>query len=113
MLRDEDIDVKLPSTDNLTRDQKDDLPDPEQLVASLSLAKIAGNILQELYCVRRSSKSTFVQSVQRILQSLKSWAEALPEGLRMDKIIPSACPGRALASLHVYFNHVSTWHQDH
>jgi hypothetical protein len=111
MIRDEDTDVKLPSVDNLTTEEKEDLPNPQQLVASVSLARIAGKILQQLYCVsKRSLGSTSIQSVQKILSSLKTFAAGLPERLKLDKVIPTACPGRALASLHIYFNHVGNHH---
>lgn len=105
MLRDEDINVQLPSEDKLTARENEDLPDPKQMLASVSLARIAGYIVQDLYQPKRSS--SMIENVQKILAKLKSFTDSLPEELSLDNIATAACPGRALASLHVHFNHVS------
>lgn len=43
-IRDEDIDVEMPSMDGLTRAEMDEFADPSHLVAKANLAKITGNI---------------------------------------------------------------------
>src|SRR5690349_18524660 len=49
MIKDEDISVNLPSHNNLTTDDLEDLPDPKQILSSIAMARIAGSILQDLY----------------------------------------------------------------
>lgn len=43
-VRDEDIDVEMPSMDGLTRDEMAEFLDPRNLVINIKLARIIGNI---------------------------------------------------------------------
>ncbi|CAI6101490.1 unnamed protein product [Clonostachys chloroleuca] len=103
MIRDEDISVNLPSHNNLSSDELEDLPNPKQILSSISMARIAGSILQDLYQPR--SRFAILPNVQKILAQLKDFIQSLPDELSLTKIASTACPGRALASLHVHCNH--------
>ncbi|KAJ4017470.1 hypothetical protein NW761_014383 [Fusarium oxysporum] len=102
-IKDEDISVNLPSNNNLTSEDLEDLPDPKQILSSIAMARIAGSILQDLYQPR--SQFAILPNVQKILAQLKDFIQSLPDELSLAKIAPTACPGRALASLHVHCNH--------
>ncbi|EXA46422.1 hypothetical protein FOVG_07138 [Fusarium oxysporum f. sp. pisi HDV247] len=102
-IKDEDISVNLPSNNNLTSEDLEDLPDPKQILSSIAMARIAGSILQDLYQPR--SQFAILPNVQKILAQLKDFIQSLPDELSLAKIASTACPGRALASLHVHCNH--------
>jgi len=104
MLRDEDIDVQMPSMDGLTPEEAEDFYSPELMTAQIKLARITGNVISDLYKIPQPGKAnTFVQSVQRILTSLRSWHETLPTVLRLDFSAMPIYPSRSVASLHLHF----------
>ncbi|KAH8595755.1 fungal-specific transcription factor domain-containing protein [Bisporella sp. PMI_857] len=104
MLRDEDIDVQMPSMDGLTLAEAEDFYTPELMTAQINLARITGNIMSDLYKIPQQGRAnTFVQSVQRILTSLRSWHETLPPVLRLDFSAMPIYPSRSVASLHLHF----------
>jgi hypothetical protein len=43
-IRDEDIDVEMPSMDGLSEEEKIEFLDPQSLVTNIKLARIIGNI---------------------------------------------------------------------
>ena len=45
-IRDEDIDVELPTMDDLTEDEKKEFTDPSHVCENVRLARIAGNICE-------------------------------------------------------------------
>jgi proline utilization trans-activator len=107
MIRDEDIDVPYPSMDGLTALEKEDFHDPSHINAQLQLAKITGNILNDIYRIPQPGRAnTFVQSVQRILKSLWSWRETLPPILRFNQQAVPMYSSRSVASLHLNFSQV-------
>jgi proline utilization trans-activator len=80
LLRDEDIDVQMPSMDGLSPEEAEDFYSPELMTAQIKLARITGYIMSDLYRIPQPGRAnTFVQSVQRILTSLRSWHESLPQ----------------------------------
>ncbi|KAL1997982.1 hypothetical protein VTN02DRAFT_269 [Thermoascus thermophilus] len=86
-VRDDDIDADLPSMDGLSPAERDEFADPEHLVAHLRLARITGDIISDIYGRPRRDR-TFVQSVHRILRSLRAWAETLPDTVRLSPSSP-------------------------
>lgn len=104
MLRDEDIDVQMPSMDGLTLEEAEDFYPPELMTAQIKLARITGNIMTDIYKIPQPGRAnTFVQSVQRILTSLRQWHETLPTVLRLDFSAMPIYPSRSVASLHLHF----------
>ncbi|RBQ65666.1 hypothetical protein FVER14953_03587 [Fusarium verticillioides] len=47
-VRDDDIDVEMPSMDGLTKDEMAEFLDPQNLITNIKLAKIIGNICELL-----------------------------------------------------------------
>jgi hypothetical protein len=51
-VRDDDIDVEMPSMDGLTKDEMAEFLDPQNLITNIKLAKIIGNICKLLlFCL--------------------------------------------------------------
>lgn len=104
MLRDEDIDVQMPSMDGLSAEEAEDFYTPELMTAQIKLARITGNVMSDLYKIPQPGRAnTFVQSVQRILTSLRSWHETLPSILRLDFSAMPVYSSRSVASLNLHF----------
>lgn len=105
-VQDSDIDVDLPSMDNLTPSEQEEFSDPSHLIAHVKLARISGDIISDIYG-RSSQTKAFVQSVQKILRSLRTWAETLPASVQISQTKPLKYSSRNVASLHLCFNQVS------
>ncbi|THY40903.1 hypothetical protein D6C97_09986 [Aureobasidium pullulans] len=103
LLKDEDVEVDLPTDDGLTDAQKDDFIDADYLTASISLARIAGGIIGSLYS-RRKLPDTFSQRVQAIFRKLRDWVEALPPSLQLRQEDASSQVARHIVMLHLSFN---------
>ncbi|KAF7629398.1 hypothetical protein AFLA_013115 [Aspergillus flavus NRRL3357] len=99
-VRDEDIDVELPSMNGLTEEEQQEFADPAHICANVKLARITGNILTEIYCLPRRANSMFVQRVHSIIKQLRAWNDALPPELCVRE---SRTP-RPVASLHMAYN---------
>ncbi|KAB8256335.1 fungal-specific transcription factor domain-containing protein [Aspergillus pseudonomiae] len=99
-LRDEDIDVELPSMDGLTEEEQQEFADPAHMCANVKLARITGNILAEIYCLPRRANGMFVQRVHSILKQLRAWNDALPPEL----CVRECRTPRPVASLHMAYN---------
>lgn len=106
LVRDEDIDADLPSMEGLSPSEREEFSPPEHLIAHLKLARITGDIISDIYGRPRRSK-TFVQSVHMILKDLRSWAETLPENIKLIQTRPVRYASRNVASLHLCFNQVN------
>lgn len=104
-IRDEDIDVDLPSIQNLPASSAEDFADPDYLTASLRVANLGAQISSTIYS-RMSQRGSFSWRVQQALRDLNSWVEELPSHLRltMDSIPPNA--SMPIITLHLYFNQV-------
>lgn len=108
MLRDEDIDVPLPSMDNLSDEEKEDFHDPRHIIAQHLLAKITGEILNEIYRIPQPGRAkTFPLRVRKVLTSLQSWQDNLPDILRFNKQTVPMYSSRSVASLHLNYSQVS------
>ncbi|OGM43802.1 hypothetical protein ABOM_007583 [Aspergillus bombycis] len=99
-VRDEDIDVELPSMDGLTDEEQQEFADPAHMCANVKLARITGNILTEIYCLPRRANGMFVQRVHSILKQLRAWNDALPPEL----CVRECRTPRPVASLHMAYN---------
>lgn len=102
MIPDRDITVDLPSFSGLTNEERTEFPDPDHIIASIKLAKIAGNIITTVYC--RGHPPPFIQSVQKVLGDLNAWMADLPDTIRLAKA--GGCTPRHVVSLHLSFNQV-------
>ncbi|OQV07972.1 Fungal specific transcription factor domain-containing protein [Cladophialophora immunda] len=102
-IRDEDIDVDLPSMNNLTSMERAEFSEPEHLVANVQLARITGDIMNHIYVKNRQEKA-FVQSVQMVMRRLRTMAETLPSSIRLQPDSSRVYPAKHVASLHLCFN---------
>ncbi|KAG7417027.1 Proline utilization trans-activator [Fusarium oxysporum f. sp. rapae] len=81
LISDVDISVDLPSNSpSLT---SEDFGDHSHFLATVRLAKIAGNISRSLY-VRTPQRGTFLQRVARIREELDHWKGELPDQVKVD-----------------------------
>lgn len=105
-IQDNDISVDLPSIQDVSENEKGELPDSGFVLASIELARIAGNIINTIYC--RNKPPPFVQSVQKILRSLKKWVATLPANVRLGT--HGGTTARHITALHLSFNQVRVRH---
>ncbi|KIW85542.1 hypothetical protein Z517_00934 [Fonsecaea pedrosoi CBS 271.37] len=103
MIRDDDIDVAIPSMKGLSAAEMAEFSEPEHLIANVHLARITGDIMNHIYN-KNCRRQVFVQSVQKILRRLRSWAETLPEVIRLQQDPTRRYTARHVASLHLCFN---------
>ncbi|OAL26608.1 hypothetical protein AYO20_10032 [Fonsecaea nubica] len=103
MIRDDDIDVAMPSMKGLSAAEMAEFSEPEHLIANVHLARITGDIMNHIYN-KNCRRQVFVQSVQKILRRLRSWAETLPEVIRLQQDPTRRYTARHVASLHLCFN---------
>lgn len=107
MMQDTDIDAELPSFDGLSQEDKADFWDPAYLLAQISLARIVGSVLGNIYHIPHPDRSNkFVQGVQTIFCSLRDFRNGLPPLLRLDPNTSPMYANRSVASLHLHFNQV-------
>ncbi|KAL1648132.1 hypothetical protein SLS58_002459 [Diplodia intermedia] len=105
MIRDEDIDTPLPSTDGLSPAEREEFLDAEQLITTVKLSRITGNILNLIYSIPGAQQEiNFVRNVHKILNSLKEWDATLPASLRLDPTVSPPYKTRSIASLRLHFN---------
>jgi hypothetical protein len=90
--------------EGLSPDEAEDFYSPELMTAQIKLARITGNAMSDLYRIPQPGRANmFVQNVQRILTSLRSWHETLPHVLKLDFDAMPVYPSRSVASLHLHF----------
>jgi hypothetical protein len=107
MFRDEDADVPFPSMNGLTDLEKEDFYDETHINAQIKLAKITGNILNEIYHIPQPGKAnTFVQGVHTILTNLREWNEELAPILKFNVHATPMYSSRSVASMHLNFSQV-------
>ncbi|KAF4121437.1 Fungal trans [Geosmithia morbida] len=99
-VRDEDIDVELPSMDGLTEAEKLEFLDPISLTTNVRLARIIGNILTDIYGIPKSTSGLCIDRVHGILKQLRAWHDELPPEMR----IKERGTPRPAASLHLAYN---------
>lgn len=101
-IQDADINVDMPSFDQLDSDVRTTLGSPEHLVAYINLAKITGFIMRDIYSPSaKASGGKFVQNVRSILQKLRKWDSNVPPRLRWK---PEGGVPRPVASIQLHFN---------
>ncbi|KAL4886179.1 fungal-specific transcription factor domain-containing protein [Aspergillus karnatakaensis] len=99
-VRDEDIDVEMPSMDGLTKEEMAEFLDPRNLIINIKLARIIGNILTQIYGIPKATKGLYIHQVHSILKQLRAWHDDLPCDMRVtDRGTP-----RPVASLHLAYN---------
>lgn len=120
-VRDEDIDVEMPSMDDLTQEETAEFLDPRNLVINIKLARIIGNICKlpcpliskkdnwltlrfspvtQIYGIPKATKGLYIHQVHSILNQLRAWQDELPADMR---VIERSTP-RPVASLHLAYN---------
>ncbi|CAI7587813.1 unnamed protein product [Penicillium glandicola] len=100
LISDAVIDVELPTNEGLIPAELEEFADPSHLVANVKLARITGQILNDIYCLPQRTTETFVQRVHRILLSLRKWNDELPSTLQLrQEYLP-----RNISSLHLHYN---------
>ncbi|KAK0128772.1 hypothetical protein ONS95_000723 [Cadophora gregata] len=102
---DEDIHVDMPTTISPKESHDDQFSDTDYATASVKLARIAGEAIVKIYS-RKTYKETFLQRVQQLLKSLKSWVETLPEHLRLKSEDSGRINPKYIVSLHLSFNQI-------
>ncbi|KAH7311328.1 fungal-specific transcription factor domain-containing protein [Stachybotrys elegans] len=99
-VRDENIDVEMPSMDGLTEEETAEFLDPVPLVKNIHLARIIGNILTDIYGIPKAKKGPCIHRVHGVLKQLRAWHDSLPPDMRVrDRGTP-----RPHASLHLAYN---------
>ncbi|KAJ6780088.1 hypothetical protein PWT90_01017 [Aphanocladium album] len=99
-ISDDDIHVQLPGT--LTPDSDSgQFSDPTLQITCIRLARLAGNISQDLYGPNTATE-TFIQHEQKLLVRSKQWMEELPDNL---KLLPSGINPKNITVMHLQFNY--------
>lgn len=99
---DTDIGVGLPSRPDLNEADRAELPDTDYILASIRLARIAGNIIGSIY--RINNPPPFVPTVQKVLRELNAWIADLAVSVRLGK--DGGPQSRPVVSIHLSFNQV-------
>ncbi|KAM3559524.1 hypothetical protein MY1884_003430 [Beauveria asiatica] len=97
---DSDIQVGLPAH-LLDDSEREQLPDAAPQITSISLARLAGDISQELYSPRKPAGG-FLQHEQSLLAKSRRWIESLPDSL---KLKPAGDNSRNVTVLHLQFHY--------
>lgn len=111
MIRDEDIDVQLPSMLGLSVVEQEEFYDSDYILAHIKLSKITGSIINDLYQITQQGQpnpNKFEHSVQRILGDLRNWQTHLPTQVKVDFRASPTYSSRTCASLHLHFGQVSS-----
>lgn len=102
MIQDSDINVEIPSLSQQDPEVEKVLGYPRPLIAYISLAKITGLIMRDIYSPSaKASGGKFIQNVRSILQKLRHWDANLPSHLRWN---PETAILRPIASIQLHFN---------
>ncbi|KAM5343557.1 hypothetical protein ACJ41O_012094 [Fusarium nematophilum] len=99
-VRDEDIDVEMPSMDGLTTEEMAEFLGPQNLIINIKLARIIGNILTHIYGIPKTTNGPYIHQVHGILKQLRAWHDDLPSDMRVKE---RGTP-RPVASLHLAYN---------
>jgi proline utilization trans-activator len=115
-VRDEDIDVEMPSQEGLTREEMAEFLDPQNLITNIKLARIIGNICESsrfktvckanglsvthIYGIPKATNGLYIHQVHGILKQLREWHDEL----RPDMRVKERGTPRPVASLHLAYN---------
>ena len=106
-VRDEDIDVQLPSLDGLTDFDIEDFHGCDLFNAQLILARITGGLLSTIYRTTRLDRANdFLQKVKKVLSDLTTWRNNLSPVLEFNSDTTTPYSSRSVASLHLNFTQV-------
>lgn len=97
-MMDDDIHVDMPSK----IDADSQFGDPEYFIASITLARITGQVIDKVYS-RKKHPESFLHREQQLLISLKGWVQSLPSRIKLSS--DRSSPKHVL-SLHLQFNQV-------
>ncbi|KAJ6015879.1 hypothetical protein N7540_010470 [Penicillium herquei] len=107
-IADDDIHVEMPSTiPGAIHDEQ--FSDTEFLVASIELARITGQVTDNIYS-RKKQPDSFLQREQKLLTALKQWVQSLPPHIRLNR--DGSVP-KSVISLHLQFNQILRAMSDH
>ncbi|KAL3496297.1 fungal-specific transcription factor domain-containing protein [Aspergillus germanicus] len=104
-IRDDEIEVDLPSNPTCDERSLSDFPDRDYFVARIDLSRLSGRIIYSIY-TQRSPQSSLSLRVQEAFRDLRSWLEKLPPSLRIDTKHEAELDPRA-RSLHLLFNQLA------
>ncbi|KAJ3493232.1 hypothetical protein NLG97_g4865 [Lecanicillium saksenae] len=99
-INDDDIYLGLPTNLALDSD-RDQFSDPALQIACIRLARLAGNISQDLYRPSTAAE-TFIQREQKLLVRSREWIEELPDNL---KLLPGGISPKTTTVMHLQFNY--------
>ncbi|KAF2019456.1 hypothetical protein BU24DRAFT_439585 [Aaosphaeria arxii CBS 175.79] len=102
-IRDEDIDVALPSSQGLPDAFADDFHDDDDAIAGLRIARLSAEVTSSVYG-RNMQQDSFSYRVQQALKKLDDWIKALPDSLRNKVDQASANIDMADMMLQLYYN---------
>ncbi|TQV91267.1 fungal specific transcription factor [Cordyceps javanica] len=97
---DGDVHVGIPR-DPKGDEEREQFCDPAHQIAGIGLARLAGNISQDLYGLRKSDES-FMQQEQKLLTRSKQWVEGLPNHLKLQQ---SGTNSKNVIVMHLQFNY--------
>jgi hypothetical protein len=103
-IRDDEIEVDLPSNPICDVSNASDFPDRDYFVARIGLSRLSGRIIHSIY-TQRFPQSSLSLRVQEAFRDLRSWLAKLPLSLRIDSEHEAELDPRA-RSLHLLFNQV-------
>ncbi|CEL10270.1 hypothetical protein ASPCAL13392 [Aspergillus calidoustus] len=104
-IRDDEIEVDLPSNPICDASNASDFPDRDYFVARIGLSRLSGSIIHSIYG-QRSPRTSLSLRVQEAFRDLRSWLENLPLSLRIDSKHEAELDPRA-RSLHLLFNQLA------
>lgn len=99
-VRDEDIDVEMPSMEGLTTEEMAEFLDPRSLIINIKLGRIIGNILTQIYGIPKATNGRYIHQVHSILKQLRAWHDELPP----DMVVRERDTPRTVANLALAFN---------
>jgi hypothetical protein len=103
-IRDDEIELDLPSNPVCDEYSSSDFPDRDYFVARIGLSRLSGRIIHSIYTQRSPQRSLSLR-VQEAFRDLRGWLEKLPLSLRIDSKHEAELDPRA-RSLHLLFNQV-------
>jgi hypothetical protein len=105
-IRDEDIEVDLPSSRGLSDAAVDDFQHVDDAIAGLRMARLGAEITASIYG-RNMQQDSFSYRVQQALKKLDDWVKSLPGSLLTKADDISNDTGVSDLMLHLYYNQVS------
>jgi proline utilization trans-activator len=106
-IRDEDIDVALPSSEGLPDAVTDDFHNVDDAIAGMRITRLAAEITSSVYG-RNMQQDSFSCRVQQALIKLDGWVKSLPDRLRSKVEQASNDTNMANMMMHLFYNQVSS-----